>query len=64
MKAKISMGERRAIVTLIPENDEDKGTALGLAQSFEGRPMMINFRGFSYLNAELEFYIQPMPRGD
>lgn len=64
MKAKISMRERRAIVTLIPENDEDKGTALGLAQSFEGRPMMINFRGFSYLNAELEFYIQPMPRGD
>jgi hypothetical protein len=53
------------IIQLAPESDEDKAELKAFAGGVKQQSaMMINCRGFEYLKPEVEFLLQPMPRGD
>lgn len=63
MKARVEFtGNRQAIITFSPEGDEDQQAIKDLAA--HASPAMLNCRGFQYLKSEVEFLVQPMPRGD
>jgi hypothetical protein len=66
VKAKIEFpGNRQAIITLSPESEEDQQAIKDLAvHAGPASPAMLNCRGFQYLKPEVEFLVQPMPRGD
>jgi hypothetical protein len=63
MKAKITTGERYLLLALEPETEEER-QAIGNMGSDLSRPHLISHRGFGYMRESVEFYVQPMPRGD
>lgn len=64
MKAEIETGTAHSIVTLAPESESDKSALAAFMKTFEGRAMLINVRGVTYMQPEVQFYVQRMPRGD
>lgn len=62
MKAKLD-GMGQFVLTLIPESGEDREALRDLSEK-TARVHIINCRGIRYLEQDVEFLIQPMPRGD
>lgn len=64
MKAMLTLGgDHQDMLTLTPETVAE-GDALKAFAHTTTRPRMINCRGFAYMQSEVEFLIQAMPRND
>lgn len=64
MKASLEPSGTSWLLTLSPESDDDRLALMTAGSEMSPRPYMINCRGFRYLEPEVQFLIQPMPRGD
>ncbi len=64
MKASTNKTGKVCVLTLEPENQNERDLLKDLIEAFEGRTFSISHRGYKYMTPAVEFYIQPQGSRD